>query len=206
MRKKLLLSALLCLCVALFAACGGQPENGGASQSGSQAPAAGSQDTQAPGASTGGEEASEAGRIEALAGTTLAGGSTLETAECAVMTSYYFENPDGTQASLDALQEQIEAYAQENGYVPVVTSGEGDKVYSVMPNELDGLSVVVLGESDSLKPGVESEGTRRFAQRNVLWQPLNGSEAWQVLSVEQQDYYEENGVQYPCYFMILAQA
>lgn len=152
-----------------------------------------------------GEEPLTAEQVEALEGTTLIGGVSLETSECAVMVTYYCENTDKTEESMNSLQEKIEQYAEEQGYVPVVNSGEGDRVYALQPNDLDGFTVIVLGETDSLKPGVESGGTRRFAQRNVIWQSLGEGTAWQVISVEKQDHYEEDGTEYPCYLIVLTE-
>lgn len=143
--------------------------------------------------------------VETLSGKTLEPGYTLDTEDCAVMLCYYFENAEGTRESLDGLQSKLDAEIQSAGYVPIVSSGEGDKVYSIMEDELAALSVVVLGESDSLKPGAESGGSRRFAQTNVLFGAINAAEGWQVISVEEQDYYEEGGSQYPCFFVVLGQ-
>lgn len=195
MKKLVLLCSVFCMMTVLLTGCG---DNSGKGNSDAQEGTVQSGDVD--------NETNEAERIEAMAGTTLAGGSALETTEVAVMLNYYYTNTDGTQESLDKLQSEVEAYAESVGYVPVVNSGEGDKVYAIMADDLNGLNVVVLGEADSLKPGVQSEGSRRFALRYNVWEPLGDSTDWKVASVEEQDYYEEDGVQHPCYLISLTDA
>lgn len=194
MKKMVLLCSVVCMMAALLTGCGSSGSEGSKAQEGADQSVAAN------------DEILDAEGIEALAGSTLAGGSVLETKEAAVMLNYYYTNTDGTQESLDKLQSEIEACAESAGYVPIVNSGEGDKVYAIVADGLNGFNVVVLGETDSLKPGVQSEGSRRFALRYNVWEPLGDAADWKVASVEEQDYYEEDGEQYPCYLILLTDA
>lgn len=142
-------------------------------------------------------------QVLALGAPQFAGGDIINTADCALMVAYEYPNPDGTQESLDALMAAIGETAAEMGYVPIVNSGEGDRVYALIPNETYSIIAIVLGEPDSLHPSVLSGGTRRFAKTNVLWPAPEGCTGWNVEFVEEQDYYEEDGVQYPCYYALL---
>lgn len=183
MKKFLAVICLCCLMLVMLTACGGSSE---------------------PAAETVAEPVAEpavdfgnlgAQDVAALTGTFIPGGTTLQTNECAIMLSYIYHG---------ASQEEIESYAQDAGYVPIATSGEGEKVYALMPGE-DSFTAVVLGEADTLHPSVESGGSRRFAERYVLWETLSGAD-WKVDFVEEQDYYELDGNQYPCYMIGMSAA
>ncbi len=182
-KNALLLCAVLSLAL-LLTACGGE--------SGTKAP-------EVPEATvTGGEE------VEALKDTTLAPGTVLESKECAVMVSYLLASDDE-----EAAMATVEGWAAANGYEPIGAQGEGSKIYaaSVWPDG-GGVTAVVLGEEDTFRLGVlagEEGQTRRFAQKNILW-TAEDVKAWQVDNVEEQDYYEEDGKQYPCYLMYLTPA
>lgn len=141
--------------------------------------------------------------VLALGAPQFEGGAVINTQDCALMIAYAYHNDEGTQESLDALMARIDSQAAEVGYVPIVNSGEGDNVYALMPNDLSGVTAIVLGEADTLCPGVLSGGTRRFAKTNVLWPAPEGCSGWNVAFIEEQDYYEENGAQYPCYYALL---
>lgn len=145
---------------------------------------------------TGGDEA------KALEGAILGPGAALNTAGCAIMLSYELEADDG-----GAAEEKLNSWAEANGCVPVTRSGEGLRVYAIMGYD-DMIGAVVLGEEDSFRIGVEAgrQGqTRRFAQKNIIW-TAEGVKGWEVLYLDEQDYYEENGEQYPCFVMGLVPA
>ena len=201
MKKWLRFGALLCLCAALLAGCGGteDPED-----TTTQDPA--EEEVQTPAENTpdsGGPLAPEA--VEALSGGTLPGGFTLETQDCAVIVSYIYECQDSSQEAMDALEAEITAYADGIGYSLMTAAGETGLVYALNPYGESSYLAVALGAEDSLHPGEESGGSRRFAQHYDLWAPLTGSD-WQVLSVEEQDYYVEDGAEYPCYLLTLTAA
>lgn len=168
MKKGISILLLLALCLGL-AACGGDKQEQ--------------------------NSALEPKAVEALAGQTLAGGTTLEVKDCAAMVCYQVE---GDQAS-------VEDDLKAAGYVPMAEQGEGKNVYFITSGEDGNLTVMTLGESDTLHPSVQSEGKRRFAGKNPILKLADVTE-WQVLSVEEQDYYEDGGKQYPCYFIVLGKA
>lgn len=239
MKKALSLFLALTLALCLLTGCGdtssssNPAQNGGSSQSqGEDGSDTQGEDGVAPDTEGGNETPSDAltaQEVGALTGTTLPGSFMLETSGCAVMVGYLYENPDGTQASMDALEAQLTTWAEDNGKVPaavsdvgesvyylvpsaedngtapVAVSGVGENIYYLMPSDLERYTVLVLGEEGSLKPGVQSGGARRFARCNRLLPPMNGGTEWHVSAVEEQDYYEEDGVQYPCYFIWLTE-
>lgn len=145
---------------------------------------------------TGGAEA------EALTGAILEPGTVLNAANCAFMLTYVPETDDE-----EAAEEIINGWGEANGYVPITQQGEGTHIYAVGRYD-DKASAIVLGEEDTFRLGVEAgqQGqTRRFAQQNIIW-TAEDVKGWKVLVVDEQDYYEENGEQYPCYMMALAPA
>lgn len=139
---------------------------------------------------------------EALTDAILEPGTVLNAANCAFMLTYIPETDDE-----DAAEETITGWGEVNGYVPITQQGDGTHIYAVGLYD-DKVSAVVLGEEGTFQPGVEAgqQGqTRRFAQQNIIWTAENVN-GWKVLVVDEQDYYEENGEQYPCYMMALAPA
>lgn len=206
MKTKLLCGAL-CLAL-LLTACGGKTGDQAPSDAQTPTGAQTSEPTDTvPEAGTpaviegeftvnGGDEA------KALEGAILGPGAVLNAADCAIMLSYELEADDG-----GAAEEKLNSWAEANGCVPVTQSGEGLRVYAIMGYD-DMIGAVVLGEEDSFRIGVEAgeQGqTRRFAQKNILW-TAEGVTGWEVLYLDEQDYYEENGEQYPCFVMGLVPA
>lgn len=197
-KRKLLCGALSISL--LFTACGGKTGTQAQPPAGGQAP--GTVDT-APEdepvvlggdvAVTGGAEA------EALNGVILEPGTVLNSAECAIMLTYIPETDDE-----GAAEEIINGWGEANGYMPITQQGSGAHIYAVGRYD-DKVSAIVLGEEGTFRLGVEADQqgqTRRFAQKNIIWN-ADGVGGWQVLVVDEQDYYEENGEQYPCYMVAL---
>lgn len=136
---------------------------------------------------------------EALDGAILEPGTVLNTTKCAIMLTYIPETDDE-----GAAEELINGWGEANGYKSITQQGEGTHIYAVGRYD-DKVSAIVLGEEGTFQLGVESEQqgqTRRFAQKNIIWS-ADGVTGWKVLAVEEQDYYEENGEQYPCYMLPL---
>lgn len=219
MKKALSLALSLALMLALTACSGGTSSGSQAQSSGSQGGASSSQGDASSADQSGAssqEDASsgesgamvsldaplDAQGVEALADAVVECGAQLQTQDCAVITSYYFTNDEGTEQALADLEDELTALAEGAGYVAMVNSGEGDKVYALSANELEGINLVLLGEADSLKPGEESQGTRRFAQVNNLLPSFRECSGWQVTMVEEQDYYLEGEEQFPCYMVM----
>ena len=142
-------------------------------------------------------------QVQALAAPQFVGGDVIATQDCALMIAYSYYNTEGTPEALEALMASIDETAASVGYVPIANSGEGSNVYALMPDDQGNVTAVVLGEADSLCPGVLSGGNRRFAKVNTIWPAPEGWAGWNVSFVEEQDYYEENGAQYPCYYALL---
>lgn len=142
---------------------------------------------------TGGAEA------EALNGVILEPDTVLNAAECAIMLTYIPEADDEETA-----EEIINGWGEANGYMPITQQGSATRIYAIGRYD-DRVSAIVLGEEGSFQLGVEADRqgqTRRFAQKNIIWN-ADGVRGWQVLVVDEQDYYEENGEQYPCYMIAL---
>lgn len=145
---------------------------------------------------TGGAEA------ENLNGVILEPGTVLNAAGCAIMLTYIPETDDEAAA-----EETVNGWAEANGYMPITQQGDGTHIYAVGRYD-DKVGAIVLGEDGTYQFGVEADRqgqTRRFAQKNIIW-TAEGVTGWQVLVVDEQDYYEENDEQYPCYMIALAPA
>lgn len=145
---------------------------------------------------TGGAEA------EALIDAILEPGTVLNANGCAFMLTYVPETDDE-----QAAEETISGWGEANGYMPITQQGEGTHIYAVGRYD-DKVSAIVLGEEGTFQFGVEAgqQGqTRRFAQKNIIW-TVEDVKGWKVLEIDEQDYYEDNGQQYPCYMMALAPA
>lgn len=145
---------------------------------------------------TGGAEA------EALNGAILEPGTVLNAVECAIMLTYIPETDDE-----GAAEEIINGWGEANGYVPITQQGAGTHIYAIGRYD-DKVSAIVLGEEDSFRLGVEAERqgqSRRFAQKNIIW-TADGVKGWEILVVDEQDYYEQDGGQYPCYMIALVPA
>ena len=142
---------------------------------------------------TGGVEA------EALNGVILEPGTVLNADKCAIMLTYIPETDDEGTA-----EDIINGWGEANGYMPITQQGAGAHIYAIGRYD-DKVSAVVLGEEGTFQLGVEANQqgqTRRFAQKNIIWN-ADGIRGWQVLVVDEQDYYEENGEQCPCYMIAL---
>lgn len=197
-KRKLLCGALLSLSL-LVTACGGktgtqaQTPSGGQTPSGDQAP----EDT--PVVLGGDITVAGGAEAEALDGAILEPGTVLNAAECAIMLTYIPETDDE-----GAAEEIINGWGEANDYVSITQQGGGTHIYAVGRYD-DKVSAVVLGEEGTFRLGVEADRqgqTRRFAQKNIIWS-VDGVKGWKVLVVDEQDYYEENGEQYPCYMIPL---
>lgn len=208
MKKKLkVLCGALCLTL-LLTACGGTgtqtPSETPApaeTQTPSETPAPKPADTvpeaESPAVIEGEYTIAGGNEADALDGTVFGPGTVLNAVDCAIMLSYELEADDG-----GAAEEKLNSWAEANGCVPVTQSGEGLHVYAIMGYD-DMIGAVVLGEEDSFRIGVEAgeQGqTRRFAQKNILWTAEDVT-GWEVSYVVRQDYYEEDGEQYPCFTM-----
>lgn len=211
MKTKLkLLCGVLCLAL-LFTACGGAgtqvpSETSSGSQTPSETPAPESADTvpeaESPTVIEGEFTIAGGAEADALDGTVFGPGTVLNAADCAIMLCYDLEADDTGVA-----EEKLNSWAEANGYALGTQSGEGLRVYAITGN-YDTVSAVVLGEEGSFRIGVdagEKGQTRRFAQKNILWTAEDVT-GWVVSYVVQQDYYEEDGEQYPCFVMGLAPA
>ena len=176
----------------LFTACGGKQE------SPAQDPA-GAVPENGPTVLGGDVTVTGGAGAEALNGVTLEPGTVLNATECAIMLTYIPETDDE-----GAAEEIVNGWGEANGYMPITQQGAGTHIYAVGRYD-DKVSAVVLGEEESFRIGAEAEKqgqTRRFAQKNIIWN-ADGVSGWQVLVVDEQDYYEENGGQYPCYMIAL---
>lgn len=152
----------------------------------------------------------EADRVRLMAGTRLESGSKLEVKDCAIMMEYHFHRGDWGEEPLpvDEVVKRANDTAKANGYTPIGQVGQGSKVYAQMYTWEDGVALSALGEDGTFRIGTmaaEQGMNRRFAQTNVIWNG-DGWDHWRVYSVEEQDYYEENGQQHPCFDIVLIPA
>lgn len=145
------------------------------------------------------EQSCKVGQIEELDGTVWQDGDVIRTEDCAVMLCYWFENEDGTQEGMDALCDSIDSYLKSKGYGGTDASS---RIYFIRKTE-DTQWVSVLAIGEDLEFGVEAGGTRRFAHHNEIWASQDGAEGWQVISCEEQDYYEKAEETYPCFYIEL---
>lgn len=190
----------------LLTACGGkagtpaQTPSEGQPPSGSQAPeGAGAVPEDEPMVLGGAVTVTGGAEAEALDGAILEPGTVLTAAECAIMLTYIPETDDE-----GAAEEIINGWGEANGYRSITQQGEGTHIYAVGRYD-DKVSAIALGEEGSFRLGAEAEQqgqTRRFAQKNIIW-TAEGVKGWKVLVVDEQDYYEDNGEQYPCYTIAL---
>jgi len=144
--------------------------------------------------------------VEALADTTMKAGTVLNASDCAIMVDYRFPAQEGV--SEEEMLEKVAALAEANGYAPIGQQGEGTKVYASMGDGEGGAHAVTLGEDGSFRTGVlagEQGTTRRFAQKNIIWTGEDGKD-WKIDNVSEEDYYEEDGKQFPCYMIQLTPA
>lgn len=153
---------------------------------------------------------SEVEQLRLMAGTRLESGSRLEVKDCAVIVEYHFHRGDWEEDLLpvDEVVKRANATAKANGYAPIGQVGQGSKVYAQMEPWDDGVALVALGEDGTFRVGAmaaEQGMNRRFAQTNVIWNG-DGWGNWMVYSVDEQDYYEENGQQHPCFDIVLVPA
>ena len=200
MKTKLKLLCGVLSLLLLLTACGGnagtQPQNpsgGQASDPAGAVPEDGPVVLRGDVTVTGGAEA------EALNGVILEPGTVLNAAGCAIMLTYIPEADDEGTA-----EEVINSWGEANGYKSITQQGAGTHIYAIGRYD-DKVGAIVLGEEGSFQLGVEADRqgqTRRFAQKNIIWN-ADGVRGWQVLVVDEQDYYEENGEQYPCYMIAL---
>lgn len=203
-KLKLLCGALSLLL--LLTACGGnagtQPQSpsGGQTPSEGQAPdPAGAVPEDGPVVLGGDVTVTGGAEAESLNGVILEPGTVLNAAECAIMLTYIPETDDE-----EAAEEVINGWGEANGYMSITQQGAGTHIYAIGRYD-DKVSAIVLGEEGSFQLGVEADQqgqTRRFAQKNIIW-TADGVKGWEVLVVDEQDYYEENGAQYPCYMIAL---
>lgn len=153
------------------------------------------------------DSSSEADQVRLMAGAALAGGSTFEVKDCAVMVEYHFHTGDWwTQGELpmDEVVKRAEETAKANGYVPITAMGEGSKIYALGEPWEDGVALIALGEDGTYRIGAFAAAggmNRRFAQTNIIWNA--DWDSWRVYCVEEQDYYEENGQSHPCFSVVL---
>ena len=190
----------------LLTACGGktgtqaQTPSEGQTPSGSQVPAGADAAPQDEPLVLGGDVTVTGGvEAEALNGVILEPGTVLNAAECAIMLTYIPETDDEGAAEVI-----INGWGEANGYMSIAQQGSGTHIYAIGRYD-NKVSAIVLGEEGTFQLGVEAEQqgqTRRFAQKNIIWN-ADGVSGWQVLVVDEQDYYEENGEQYPCYMIAL---
>lgn len=150
----------------------------------------------------------DADMIRLMAGAVQPGGSTLEVKDCAVMIEYHFHTGDWNDSDALPISEVVkraEETAKANGYAPITAVGEGSKIYAAMEPWEDGVALVALGEDGTFKLCAQAAAAgqnRRAAQKYILWDAEDW-DGWRVYSVEEQDYYEENGQQYPCFSIVL---
>ena len=130
------LRALLCLCAALLAGCGGteDPED-----TATQDPAG--EEVQTPAENTPDSD----GPLAPEAVEALSGGLTLETQDCAVIVSYVYECQDSSQEAMDALEAEITAYAGGIGCSLMTAAGETGLVYALNPCGESSYLAVALG-------------------------------------------------------------
>lgn len=153
---------------------------------------------------------SEADQLRLMAGARLESGSRLEVKDCAIMMEYHFHRGDWGEEPLpvDEVVKRANDTAKANGYTLIGQVGQGSKVYAQMYTWEDGVALSALGEDGTFRIGTlaaEQGMNRRFAQTNVIWNG-DGWDSWRVYSVSEQDYYEENGEQRPCFAVILIPA
>jgi len=153
----------------------------------------------------------EVDQVRLMAGAFMHEGSRMEFQDCAVMVQYHLHTtdwPEEGELSIDELLERAKAIAKDNGYVPLEEAGKGSKLYAMGEPWADGVSLVVLGEEGTFRPGVlaaEEGMTRRFAKTNIVW-GFEDDRNWRVYEVEEQDYYTENGEDHPCFLITLLPA
>lgn len=152
----------------------------------------------------------EADRVRLMAGARLESGAKLEVKDCAIMMEYHFHRGDWGEEPLpvDEVVKRANDTAKANGYTPIGQVGQGSKVYAQMHTWEDGVALSALGEDGTFRIGTmaaEQGMNRRFAQTNVIWNG-DGWDHWRVYSVSEQDYYEENGQQRPCFDIVLIPA
>lgn len=153
---------------------------------------------------------SEADQLRLMAGARISSGSRLEVKDCAIIVEYHFHRGDWEEEPLpvDEVVKRANDTAKANGYTPIGQVGQGSKVYAQMYTWEDGVALSALGEDGTFRIGTmaaEQGMNRRFAQTNVIWKG-DGWDSWNVYSVEEQDYYEENGEQHPCFDIVLIPA
>lgn len=152
---------------------------------------------------------SEADQLRLMAGARLESGSKLEVKDCAIMMEYHFHIGNWEEEPpIDEVVKRANDTAKANGYVPIGQVGQGSKVYAQMYTWEDGVALSALGEDGTFRIGTmaaEQGMNRRFAQTNVIWNG-DGWDHWRVYSVSEQDYYEENGEQRPCFDIVLVPA
>lgn len=151
--------------------------------------------------------AGEVDQTRLMAGAWMHAGSTIKMKDCAIIVEYHFHPGDWGEDKLpmNEVVKRANNVAKANGYSPIGTAGEGSKVYAQMEPWEDGVSLVALGEDGTFRAGAlaAQEGrNRRFAQTNIIWD-LGEDRLWRVYSVEEQDYYEENGQRHPCFDIVL---
>jgi len=150
----------------------------------------------------------EVDQVRLMAGAWMHEGSRMEFKDCAVIVQYHFHPwdwPDSEYLPMDEVVKRAEAVAKDNGYVPVGEQGKGNKVYFMDGPWADGVSLVVLGEEGTYRPGVlaaEEGMTRRFAKTNIVW-GFEEDRNWRVYEVREEDYYTENGEDHPCFSIVL---
>lgn len=153
---------------------------------------------------------SEADQVRLMAGARLESGAKLAVKDCAIIVQYHFHRGDWGEELLtvDEVVKRANDAAKANGYVPIGQVGQGSKVYAQMYTWEDGVALSALGEDGTFRIGTmaaEQGMNRRFAQTNVIWNG-DGWDHWRVYSVSEQDYYEENGQQRPCFDIVLIPA
>lgn len=204
MKTKLkLLCGVLSLSL-LLAACGGksgtQPQAPSEASPGSQAPGpADIVPEDEPKVLRGDVTVTGGAGAEALDSVILEPGTVLNAVECAIMLTYIPETDDE-----GAAEETVNGWGEANGYTSITQQGSGTHIYAVGRYD-DKVAAIVLGEEGTFRLGVEADKqgqARRFAQKNIVW-TAEGVEGWKVLVVDEQDYYEENGEQFPCYMVAL---
>lgn len=153
------------------------------------------------------QNADEADAVRLMAGAALDGGSELVLTDCAVMVEYHFHTGDWSndgELPIDQVVERGEAVAKANGYVPITAMGEGSKIYALSEPWEDGVALIALGENGTFKLCAQAAAAgqnRRAAQKYIIWNA--DWDSWRIYSVEEQDYYEEDGQRHPCFSVVL---
>jgi len=157
------------------------------------------------------QNAGEVDQVRLMADAWMHEGSRLEFENCAVMVSYHFHPwdwPDDGDLPMDEVVKRAAAPAEANGYVPMKQAGQDTKIYFMSELWADGVALTVLGEEGTFRAGIEAakEGmNRRFAKTNIVM-GLEDDRLWRVYEVEEQDHYEENGEDRPCFMVTLLPA